>query len=52
VIGGLVYLIAIVVAVVSPTASFGVDAAIAIYFAASKSEVPGLIHQAALADSG
>jgi uncharacterized membrane protein len=51
-IGGLVYLIAIAVAIVSPTASFGVDAAIAIYFAVSKSEVPGLIHQAALADSG
>jgi uncharacterized membrane protein len=51
VIGGLVYLVAIVVAIVSPTASFGVDAAIAIYFAVSKSEVPGLIHRAALADS-
>ncbi len=51
VIGGLVYLVAIVVAIVSPTASFGVDAAIAIYFAVSKSEVPGLIHRAALGDS-
>ncbi len=51
-LGGLVYVVAIAVAVVSPTASFAVDAAIAIYFAVSKSEVPGLIQQATLGDSG
>jgi uncharacterized membrane protein len=41
--GGAVYLVAIALAVVSTTASFGVDAAVAIYFALSRSEVPGLI---------
>jgi uncharacterized membrane protein len=43
VLGGLVYLVAIAVAFVSPIASFGIDAVVAAYFAASKSEVPGLI---------
>jgi uncharacterized membrane protein len=47
-LGGLVYLPAIAVAFVSPTASFAIDAAVAVYFALSKSEVPGLIHRAAL----
>lgn len=46
-LGGLVYLLAIAVAFVSSTASFAIDAVIAVYFAASKSEVPGLIHRAA-----
>jgi uncharacterized membrane protein len=45
--GGLVYLLAIAVAFASPGASFAIDALIAVYFAASKSEVPGLIHRAA-----
>jgi len=45
--GGLVYLVAIALAFVSPLASFTVDALIAVYFAVSKSEVPGLIHRAA-----
>jgi uncharacterized membrane protein len=42
-LGGLVYLAAIAVAFLSPTASFAVDAIVAVYFAASKSKVPGLI---------
>ncbi len=46
-LGGLVYLAAIAAAFVSPLASFAVDALVAVYFAASKSEVPGLIHRAA-----
>jgi uncharacterized membrane protein len=50
-LGGLVYVVAIVVAVVSPTASFGIDALVAVYYATSKSEVPGLIHRAAQAES-
>lgn len=47
-LGALVYVVAILLAFVSPTASFAVDAAVAVYFAASKSEVPGLVHRAAL----
>ena len=50
VIGGGVYVVAIAVAPISPTASFAIDAAIAVYFAVTRSEVPGLIHQAALRD--
>jgi uncharacterized membrane protein len=46
VLGGLVYLGAIAVAFVSPWASFAIDGAIAVYFAVSRSEVPGLIHRA------
>ena len=42
-LGGLVYVVAIVVAVASPWASFGIDAAVAAYFALSRSEVPGLL---------
>ena len=42
-VGGLVYVVAIVVAVASPWASFGIDAAVAAYFALSRSEVPGLL---------
>jgi uncharacterized membrane protein len=50
-LGGLVYLVAIALAVLSATASFTVDALVAVYFAASKSEVPGLISRAAQAES-
>jgi uncharacterized membrane protein len=46
--GGAVYLVAIAVAFISPPASFAIDAAIAAYFALTRSEVPGLINQAAL----
>ena len=45
-LGGLVYLLAIAAAIVSPAVSFGIDAIVAIYFAASKTDVPGLIYQA------
>lgn len=51
-VGGLVYLPAIAMALISPIASFAIDALVAIYFAASRSEVPGLIHRAALRPSG
>lgn len=44
-LGGLVYIAAIAVAFVSPTASFGIDALVAVYFAASRSDVPGLVAQ-------
>ena len=40
-LGGLAYLPAIVIGLFLPIVSFGIDAAIAAYFAASKSEVPG-----------
>jgi uncharacterized membrane protein len=46
-IGGLVYVVAMAVALFSPTASFSIDAAVAVYFALSRSEVPGLIVRAA-----
>ena len=42
-LGGLVYLVAIALAVVSPLASFVLDAVVVAYFAFSTSEVPGLI---------
>ncbi len=48
-LGALVYLLAIGIAPVSSTASFIVDALVAIYFALSRSEVPGLISRAAQA---
>lgn len=51
-VGGLVYVVAIAVAFLSPAASFAIDAAIALYFAASRSEVPGLIDRAARASGG
>jgi hypothetical protein len=38
------------VAFLSPTASFAIDAIVAVYFAASKSKVPGLIVRSADAD--
>ena len=46
-LGGLVYLVAIVVALFSPGLSFAIDALVAVYFALSRSQVPGLIHRAA-----
>jgi hypothetical protein len=49
-VGGLVYLIAIAVAFLSPKASFAIDAIVAVYFAASRSRVPGLIVRSAQAD--
>ena len=45
-IGALVYVPALALAAVSPLASFAVDALVAIYFAVSRSEVPGLIVRA------
>ena len=49
-LGGLVYLIAIAVAFLSPKASFAIDAIVAVYFAASRSRVPGLMVRSAQAD--
>jgi len=46
-LGGLVYVAAIAVAFLSPVASFAIDAFVAVYFAVSKSEVPGLIARSA-----
>ena len=48
-LGGLVYLVAIAVAFVAPLGSFAVDAAVAVYFALSRSEVPGLVAGSAAA---
>jgi uncharacterized membrane protein len=48
-LGGLVYVVAIALAFISPAASFALDALAAAYFATSRSEVPGLVHRAALA---
>jgi uncharacterized membrane protein len=42
-LGGTVYLLAIGVAFISPLGSFAIDAAVAVYFAVSRSQVPGLI---------
>jgi uncharacterized membrane protein len=42
-LGSVAYLVALAVAFASPLASFGVDAAIAVYFAVSRSGVPGLL---------
>jgi uncharacterized membrane protein len=50
--GGLVYAIAIAIAFVSPDVSFAIDALVAVYFAVSRSEVPGLIHRAAVQQRG
>ena len=49
-LGALVYLLAVAVAFLSPTASFAIDATVAVYFAASRSRVPGLIVRSAQAD--
>ena len=48
-IASVVYVPAILLAFVSPTASFALDGLVALYFALSRSEVPGLIHRAAIA---
>ncbi len=50
-LGGLVYLIAIATAFLSPKASFAIDAIVAVYFAASRTRVPGLIVRPAPADN-
>jgi len=50
--GGLAYFPAVVLALILPTASFAIDALIALYFAVSRSRVPGLIHQAAFEPPG
>jgi uncharacterized membrane protein len=42
-LGGLAYVVAIAVALISPTASFVLDAVVAGYFAVTRSEVPGMI---------
>jgi hypothetical protein len=47
-VGGLIYVPAILIAFVSPDVSFAIDALIAVYFALSRSEVPGLINRAAV----
>jgi hypothetical protein len=49
-LGGLVYFVAIALALINPAASFAIDALVAGYFALSRSEVPGLIYQAAQSD--
>ncbi len=46
-LGSLVYVVAIVVAVVSPLASFAIDAAVVVYFALTSTDVPGLVDRAA-----
>ena len=48
-LGSLAYVVAIGVAFVSPLASFGVDAVIAVYFLATRSGVPGLLVQSNVA---
>ncbi len=45
-VGGLVYIVAIAIAFVSPDASFALDALIAVYFAVSRTDVPALINRA------
>ncbi len=45
-LGGLVYLVAIAAVLVSPLVSFAIDAAVAAYFAASRSDVVSLLVQA------
>jgi len=49
-LGSLAYVPAIAFALLVPVVSLAIDAAIAIYFALSRSEVPGLIYNAALKD--
>jgi uncharacterized membrane protein len=49
-LGGLVYLLAIGLAFISPLGSFAIDALVAVYFALSRSEVPGLIVKASVAE--
>jgi hypothetical protein len=50
-LGALAYVPAIILAPLVPGVSLLLDAVIAVYFAVSKSEVPGLIYQAAIKDS-
>jgi uncharacterized membrane protein len=50
-LGSLAYLPAVVLAPLIPAVSLLVDAVIAVYFAASRSEVPGLIHKAAMQET-
>ncbi|MGO9751410.1 MAG: TMEM175 family protein [Solirubrobacteraceae bacterium] len=50
-LGALAYIPAVVFAVLVPAISLAVDAAIAVYFALSRSEVPGLIYRAGLDDA-
>ncbi len=49
-VGGLVYLVAIGMAFISPLGSFAIDAAVAVYFALSRSEVPGLLITSSMAE--
>ncbi len=51
-IGGLVYIVAIGLAFVSPRASFALDGVIALYFAASRTAVPALVDRAPGHDAG
>jgi uncharacterized membrane protein len=51
-IGALAYVIATALALLSPGASFILDGLIALYFALSRSEVPGLMHRAAADAAG
>jgi len=48
--GSLAYLPAIVFALLVPPVSFAIDAAIALYFALSKNELPGVMYEAGLKD--
>jgi TMEM175 potassium channel family protein len=50
-LGALAYVPALILAPLTPAVSLILDAVIAVYFAASKSEVPGLVHAAALSDN-
>jgi uncharacterized membrane protein len=50
-LGALAYVPAITLAPLVPAVSLLLDAVIAAYFAVSKSDVPGLIHRAAIEDS-
>jgi uncharacterized membrane protein len=47
-LGALAYAPSLILAPLLPSVSLGFDAAIAVYFAVSRSEVPGLVHTAAL----
>ena len=50
-LGGLVYLLAIAFVFVKPMGSFAIDALVAVYFASSRSRVPGLIVRSTQAES-
>jgi uncharacterized membrane protein len=50
-LGAVAYVPAIAIAPFVPVASLVLDAAIAVYFALSRSDVPGLIHRAAIENS-